>query len=45
VLGDLALLLGRAADARAHYVVALSLSRECGNDYWAAQAEGRLAAA
>ena len=43
VLGDLALLLGRGADARAHYVVALHLSRECGNEYWAEQAHSRLA--
>ena len=43
-LGDLALLLGRAADARAHYAVALRLSLQCGNDYWVAQASGRLAA-
>jgi hypothetical protein len=43
VLGDLALLLGRPADATAHYGVALSLSRQCGNDYWAQQADARLA--
>jgi tetratricopeptide (TPR) repeat protein len=43
-LGDLALLLGRADDAKAHYTVALRLSRRCGNDYWSEQASGRLAA-
>jgi len=43
VLGDLALLLGRVADARAHYAVALDLSRRCGNDYWAERAGTRLA--
>jgi hypothetical protein len=42
VLGDLSMLLGRADDAKAHFTVALELSRQCGNDYWAAKAETRL---
>jgi len=42
VLGDLSLLLGRADDAKAYYAVALDLSRQCGNDYWAEQARTRL---
>ena len=42
VLGDLARLLGREDDARAHYAVAVDLSRQCGNDYWAEQAGARL---
>jgi len=42
VLGDLSMLLGRVDDAKAYYAVALDLSRQCGNDYWAEQARTRL---
>jgi len=43
-LGRLALVLGRADDARAHFEQALDVARTCGSSPWIAQAKADLAA-
>jgi hypothetical protein len=42
VLGDLAMFLGRPADAREHYRTALALAQRCGCGPWIEQAQERL---
>ena len=43
VLGELALALGRADEARDHLDLALDLARRCGNPWWIADIEADLA--
>ena len=42
-LGDLAAMLGRPAQAREHFAVALDVARRCGNQAWVERASRRLA--